>query len=139
MRSTIDEKKYRILLVDDDENILKMNYVLLESKGYEVITVGCGENALEALENEDFDLIITDLIMGKVNGLAVLKKAKELKPDRTVIIITGSRNVKHAIEAIRLDADDYLLKPFRAEDLLARISSCLKREASRQDKQISVA
>ncbi len=126
-------------MVDDDEHILKMNYVLLESKGYEVITVGCGENALEALEKHDFDLIITDLIMGKVNGLAVLKKAKELKPDRTVIIITGSRNVKHAIEAIRLDVDDYLLKPFRAEDLLARISSCLNREASRQDKQISVA
>lgn len=65
MRSTIDEKKYRILLVDDDEHILTMNYDLLESKGYEVITVGCGENALEVLENEDFDLIITDLIMGR--------------------------------------------------------------------------
>ena len=112
----MDKSKYKVLLVDDDPRMLKTNTDLLESEGYQFTTAVCGENAIAAMEKNDFDLVITDLIMDELNGISVLKKAKELDPNRIVIIITGSFDVRHAIEAIRLDVDDYLLKSF-TEDL----------------------
>ena len=139
MKNKKNKEKDKILLVDDDPHILKTNNDILESEGYLVTTAVCGEDAIEKMEKADFDLVITDLIMGEVNGLAVLKRAKEFDPNRQVIIITGSLDIMHAIEAIRLDVDDYLLKPFRGDDFLQRIFHCLERETDRQDNNSSAA
>ena len=139
MEGKSGKRIYRILLVEDDPQLLKTTNDLLKIKGYQVTTAACGEMAIEAMEKESFDLVVTDLIMGELNGLAVLKKAKELEPNRTVLIITGSLDVKHAIEAIRHDVDDYLLKPYRVNELLKRVSHCLEKGKSQHNNCRSVA
>jgi YesN/AraC family two-component response regulator len=89
--------------------------------------VKSGEDAIDQLHARHFDIVITDLNMGQLNGIDVLKKTKELNPRTRVIITTGNSDVTYVIEALRYNADDYLLKPFRMADLLKRMSICLGR------------
>lgn len=120
-------KKYNILLVDDDLLILQAISSSIEQEGYNVTTANSGEKAIELINENHFDLILTDLVMEPVNGMRVLKKAKEKNPESIVIILTGYGDLISAIEALRLDADDYLLKPCEPEELSFRISSCLEK------------
>ena len=120
---------YTVLVVDDYAHIRQMLYEVLKDQGYHITTAPDGEVALEILSSHNFDLVITDLNMGRVNGIEVLKKAKSLSPQPRVIIATGNPDVTYAIEALRCKADDYLLKPFRIADLLDRISQCLTNSA----------
>ena len=120
-------KAYKILLVDDDFLILQAISSALEREGYHVTTAANGKNAIELIEENNFDLILTDLVMDPVDGLGVLKKAKEKNPESIVIILTGFGDLISSIEALRLDADDYLLKPCEPEELSFKISSCLEK------------
>ena len=120
-------KKYNILLVDDDLLILQAISSSIEQEGYNVTTANSGEKAIELINENHFDLILTDLVMEPVNGMSVLKKAKEKNPESIVIILTGYGDLISAIEALRLDSDDYLLKPCEPEELSFRISSCLEK------------
>ena len=105
-------KNYSILLVDDDLLILKGISNNLKRKGYHVTEADSGERAVELLEQFSFDLVLTDLVMEQIDGIRVLKKAKELNSEIMVIILTGYGNMKSAIDALRIGADDYLTKPF---------------------------
>ncbi|GMQ79897.1 MAG: hypothetical protein BMS9Abin03_347 [Thermodesulfobacteriota bacterium] len=120
-------KAYKILLVDDDLLILQAISSALEQEGYIVTTAINGKNAIELIEANNFDLVLTDLVMDPVDGMGVLKKAKEKNPENIVIILTGFGDLISAIDALRLDADDYLLKPCEPEELSFRISSCLEK------------
>lgn len=120
-------KKYKILLVDDDPFILRGTGKNLENRGYEVIPAGNGEKAIELLEQTSFDLVITDLVMDAIDGISVLEKAKKLSPETMVIILTGFGDMTSAIEALRHNADDYLLKPCDAEEIHFRVSRCLEK------------
>ncbi len=120
-------KNYSILVVDDEwiiGNDLKEN---LESVGYKATLALNGEEAVEILKNSDYDLIITDIIMPIMDGLEVLKKARELNKDAVVLIITGHGAVKSAIEALRLGAADYMLKPYDKTEMFLRVENCLKK------------
>jgi YesN/AraC family two-component response regulator len=119
--------KYKILLVDDDPLILKGIGCDLEGKGYHVTTAKSGEKAIKLLNKETFDLVITDLVMDQIDGIDVLKKSKESNPDTMVIILTGYGDMTSAIDALRLNADDYLLKPCEAEEIYFRVGRCLER------------
>ena len=128
-------EKNTILLVDDDPFILEGIGEDLENQGFKVTRAASGDRALELLTGSDFDLVITDLVMEDVDGIQVLKKAKELNANAMVIILTGYGNMKSAIEALRHEADDYLLKPCESEELLYRVKQCLeKAELSRKIK-----
>ena len=128
-------RKHSILLVDDDPFILTGIGQSLESEGYAVSTAENGEIALELLDRSIYDLIITDLVMDKIDGIQVLKKAKELNPDTMVIILTGYGDMTSAIDALRLDADDYMLKPCQPEEMNFRVAACLEKiELSRKIK-----
>jgi len=120
-------KKYDILLVDDDPFILNGMGKDLEGEGYRVTTADSGEKAIKVLDENIFDLVITDLVMGAVDGIAVLKKSKEIRLETMVMILTGYGDMPSAIEALRSDADDYLLKPCEMDELHLRISICLKK------------
>lgn len=120
-------KKYKILLVDDDHLILKGVGKYLEQKGYQVTTADNGEKAIKLLEDSTFDLVITDLVMEHINGIQVLKASKRLNPDVMNIILTGHGDMESTIDALRLDADDYLLKPCANKELDYRIASCLEK------------
>jgi ActR/RegA family two-component response regulator len=125
-------RTYHILLVDDDPLILKTIGHALKSEGYTVTTAISGEAAIEYFETTSFDLLITDLVMGSVNGIDVLKKAKETLTDIAAIILTGYGDISTAIEALRSDADDYLNKPCGAEEILFKVSSCIEKLESKR-------
>jgi signal transduction histidine kinase len=108
----------RLLVVDDDPEIVRLLSRFLRRQGYDVTTAPDGEQALSLLAAERFALIVTDITMPKMDGLAVLKAAKILDADIEVIILTGAGILSHAITALRAGAYDYLLKPLeRLEEL----------------------
>jgi DNA-binding NtrC family response regulator len=128
-------EKYNILLVDDDPYILEGIGADLENQGFQVTKVDSGDKALQLLQENTFDLVITDLVMENTDGIQVLKNTKALNVDTMVIILTGYGDMKSAIEALRQEADDYLLKPCESAELLYRVNHCLeKRELARKIK-----
>ena len=120
-------QQHSILLVDDDPIITAGTGSDLEEKGYAVTTAESGERAIELLEKSPFDLVITDLVMGPINGIGVLIKAKEINRETIVLLLTGFGDVNSAIEALRLGADDYILKPCEPEEMYFRVSRCLEK------------
>lgn len=114
--------KYEILLVDDDPRILWMVSEFLEDEGYHITSKSSGETAIEALGTRDFDLVITDLKMGKTGGIAVLKEAKKVSSETMVIIFTG-----WPIDPLQLGADDYVRKPCGLGQLSRTVARCLER------------
>ena len=117
-----------ILLVDDEESILISSRKDFEHAGYEVTTAASGEEAVTNLQADHFDLVVTDLAMPGIDGLAVLLEAKKHSPEIGTIILTGYGDMISAIEALRLGADDYLLKPCDSDELLLRAARCLERQ-----------
>lgn len=109
-----------ILLVDDEENILSSIGWILKKNNFQVNTATNGRQAIDLLRANRYDLVITDLIMPAVDGIAVLKHAKTLYPTIGVIILTGYGDVGSAVETLKLGADDYLQKPCDVEDLLSK-------------------
>lgn len=116
--------KDRVLIVDDDASILGVIAEVLEDDGYEVTTAGSGEDALEFLSGDPFALVMTDIRLPGINGVAVLEKVKSVNTRTNVIMITSHASLETVIKAIKHGAYDYLLKPF--EDLTL-ISSAAKR------------
>ncbi len=118
---------YEILLVDDDPLILRALKPALEKEGYRVTTADNGEAAVEMLESRHFDILMTDLVMDAIDGIGVLKQGKTSHPEMMSIILTGFGDIHSAIEALRLGADDYLLKPSEVEEILFRVASCAEK------------
>lgn len=128
--------KKNILIVDDEAIILRTINKELKADGYEVMMAADGEKGVALLNRKRFDLVVTDLMMEGVDGLQVLKQAKNIDPELPVIILTGHGDIRSAIDALRLGADDYLLKPCDIEELLFRISGCLEKYAMRKKIKI---
>ncbi|MGR3177636.1 MAG: sigma-54-dependent transcriptional regulator [Candidatus Anammoxibacter sp.] len=124
-------KKYSILVVDDEEIVRETVSNDLEYRGYDVTAVESGEEAVKLLskdaENSEFDLIITDLVMEGIDGIEVLKEIKKLSPCTMVIILTGHGSLETAIKAVKFNADDYILKPCKPEELYFTVNQCLKK------------
>jgi two-component system, NtrC family, response regulator AtoC len=117
-------QRRRALVVDDSPRMLDVLCEMIVDEGYDITRAPGGEAALEALSSGCFELVITDLYIGRVSGVDVLRRAKELCPGTVVIIITGNTSITPAIEAVRYGVDGYLLKPFNMIDLLESISHC---------------
>jgi len=121
-----------ILFVDDEEIIRKSFTRELQMERFAVTTVASGNEALNALEDRQYDLVITDLMMPDINGFDVLKAAKKLAHLTSVIILTGHGDMQSAIEALRLGADDFVRKPCEIEELVFRIRNCLERKQAEE-------
>lgn len=120
-------KNSTILLVEDNSCLREVVYQILTAIDCQITKAESGEVAIETLKKEDFDLVITDLNMGEVNGIEVLKKTKELTPETQVIIMTANHDVTDYNKVLELGACDYLLKPFELSDFLGRVSQCLRK------------
>lgn len=136
-------RPYCILFVDDEEVIRKSFSRELAVEGFEVTTVDGGDAALAALQLHPFDLVITDLMMPGTDGFGVLKAVKKMAPMTSVIILTGYGDMGSAIDALRLGADDFTLKPCEMEELLFRIRRCLEKRSllqqlSEQNQRLEV-
>jgi DNA-binding NtrC family response regulator len=130
-----------ILLVDDEAINLQNVGHFLEDQGYLVTTAQNGTEAIELLSQSHFDLVITDLKMGDVDGVQVMKAAKEINPDIEVIIVTGYATVNSAVDAMAQGAFYYLPKPIKLKELQALVQratekTMLRREISRLKKRI---
>jgi DNA-binding response OmpR family regulator len=125
----MDKIPYKILLVDDDPFVLVGIGKELESEGYCVCSAPSGESALEMLEEKKnaFDIVITDLIMGGIGGIQVLEKSKQVNFETMVMILTGYGELESAIQAIRIGADDYMLKPGTPEERSFRIKELINK------------
>lgn len=109
--------KLRLMIVDDEPIVGKRLKRLLEKDGYEVETFIRGSIAAEALMQKHFDIVITDLKMGRVDGIKILEIARKKNPDTKVIIITGFSKMETATEAFNKGAFDFIVKPFKIEEL----------------------
>ena len=110
-----DLEPVRILVVDDEELIRALLVELFAAADYEVTTAVDGEQALELLRTQQFDLVLTDLIMPGLDGVEVLLGAKRIDADRPVVVMTGHAPVETVARLTELCADDYITKPFDLE------------------------
>ena len=117
--------RYRVMIIDDEKIVGDMAKMSLEREGYHVETFLNGESALARLKEERFDVVVTDLKMKGVDGMEVLKTAKELYPDTKVIMITAFANLDTAIEALRGDVHDFFPKPVKIKELKVSIERAL--------------
>jgi DNA-binding NtrC family response regulator len=106
-----------VLIVDDEELLVKSCGQILSSEGYAVYSEGRGRNALEVVRRHHPDVVLTDLMLPDMDGLALLKEIKKLAPETLVVMITGFATVDSSVEAIRAGAYDYIPKPFTATQL----------------------
>ncbi|HEY0019239.1 MAG TPA: sigma-54 dependent transcriptional regulator [Longimicrobium sp.] len=111
------EAAISVLICDDEELLVKSCGQILSSEGYTVHTEGRGKNALENVRRHRPDIVLTDLMLPDMDGLALLKEIKKVAPDTLVVMITGFATVDSSVEAIRAGAYDYIPKPFTATQL----------------------
>jgi DNA-binding response OmpR family regulator len=116
----------RILIVEDDLPTLNLVSKILSGQGYDTVLAENGEKALEILQCETFDLMISDLVMPRVNGIELLEKIYKSHAEIPVIILTGFNTIGSAIEAIKLGAFDFMKKPFKLPELLLTVQRALE-------------
>ncbi len=127
----------RILVVDDEEDFLETLIIRLKKRNIDPTGCRSGEEALETMRDESFDVVILDVRMPGMNGLEVLHRIKEKHPGTEVIMLTGHASVRTGIEGIKLGAFDYLLKPVEIEQLVVKIRQAhekiIREEKQKQD------
>lgn len=117
----------KILVVDDEQSLREVLSIMLKRAGYAVTAVADGEEAIEQVQKEIFDLVITDLRMPKVGGMEVLRAVKSASPETVVLIITAFATADSAVEAMKQGAYDYLTKPFQVDEVQLIIRNALEK------------
>jgi putative nucleotidyltransferase with HDIG domain len=116
----------RVLVVDDEAHVRSMVGSTLERRGYAVQLASSGHEALEALALDEFDLVLTDIVMQDLNGIALLERIHAQRPNLPVVMVTAIHDISVAIDSMRRGAYDYLLKPFERDHLLSTVERALK-------------
>jgi two-component system response regulator HydG len=117
----------KVLVVDDQRNMRATTAMVLRAAGHAVEEAEDGAAALRRVAAEAFDVVLTDLRMPEVDGMAVLREAQRLAPETQVIVMTAYGTIESAVEAIRRGAYDFLAKPFKEDELLLRVSKALEK------------
>ncbi|PIE68256.1 MAG: sigma-54-dependent Fis family transcriptional regulator, partial [Deltaproteobacteria bacterium] len=115
-----------ILVVDDDLHILEVLEARLSSAGYEVIKAGSAQVALEILQRQPVDMMVSDIKMPEMNGFHLLSKARALYPGLPVILLTAYGSIPDAVKAVKSGAVEYLTKPFQGKELIEKVASILQ-------------
>ncbi len=126
----------KLLVVDDELSVRELLEVMLTSEGYDVECAEDGTEAIRMLGKKGYDLIISDIRMGAVGGLAVLREAKKRWPETVVIIISAFATTETAVEAMNEGAYDYIPKPFDVDELKQTITNALERKTLEREKEI---
>jgi putative nucleotidyltransferase with HDIG domain len=128
-------KPARVLVVDDETPVRTMMAAALERQGYTVEVASGGREALAALELNTFNLVLTDIVMQDVDGIALLERIHALQPNLPVVMVTAVHDISVAIDSMRRGAYDYLLKPFECEQMLSTVERALNhRQALEETK-----
>ncbi|HLY59196.1 MAG TPA: HD domain-containing phosphohydrolase [Terriglobia bacterium] len=124
-----EQRKYRILVVDDEPPMREMLMEFLSLKGFECQGCPNGDEALALLKHESFDGLISDLRMPGISGLTLLDEAHKSYPRLALLMATADSEIQNGIKAMKVGADDYLLKPFQLEAVLASVQRALDKKA----------
>jgi len=126
--------KPRVLLVDDEEKFVDYLRKRLEMRDLAVTTANSGEAALEILKDNPQDVIVLDVLMPGMDGLATLREIKVRQPLTEVVMLTGHASVESAIDGMKLGAYDYLMKPCEIDDLVDKIRKAHTRKAAQEER-----
>jgi DNA-binding response OmpR family regulator len=126
--------KARVLAVDDQRYFRELIAGLLLEEGYAAETASSGEEALRVLERSDFEVVLTDLVMPGMDGSELVRRVKQRNPDQDVVVVTGVVDVATAVEAMKLGASDYLLKPFDRRALSVTLEGLLQRRRIKAER-----
>jgi DNA-binding NtrC family response regulator len=127
------QNPYRVLVVDDEADFVTTVIKRLAKRHYAAKGAASGEEALEMMREQDFDVVVLDIRMpGGMDGIATLREIRRRQPDVEVILLTGHASMETSIEGMKQGAFDYLLKPIRFEELLQKImAACARRSAQK--------
>jgi DNA-binding NtrC family response regulator len=117
----------RLLIIDDERIALKNLEYVMKKEGYEVTGTQSGQNALKLLEEQSFDVVLTDLKMEKVDGMQILKRCNELYPETEVIMITGFATLESAVETMKHGAFYYVAKPFKLDEVRKVVKEAIEK------------
>src|SRR5512134_2348715 len=129
-------EKANVLIVDDEKDICMALNMLLTKEGYSVKEAYNGEQAVELIRKENFDVVMTDIKMEKMDGFEVLKQAQRISPETSVIMMTAFASVGSAVEAMRAGAVDYITKPFLNDEIRLTIRRLLQSRDLRMENEI---
>ena len=128
--------KPNILIVDDEKDICMALNILLTKEGYTVKEAYNGEQALDRLRETNFDVVMTDIRMEKMDGFEVLKQAQKISPETSVVMMTAFASVGSAVEAMRAGASDYITKPFINDEIRLTVRKLLQSRELQIENQI---
>jgi DNA-binding NtrC family response regulator len=125
----------RVLVVDDEVDFLETVVNRLKKRKFEAEGVTSGEAALELMKAKPFDVVVLDVKMpGGMDGIETFREMRKIQPHAEVILLTGHASVETSIEGMKLGAFDYLLKPVKFEELLAKLAAALEKRVSQEKK-----
>jgi diguanylate cyclase (GGDEF)-like protein len=125
-------ERIRTLVVDDEEIVRSFLIDVLTDEGYQVTAVSSGDEAVQAMATQQYDLIITDIKMPGTDGMEVLRVAKARDPNQNVIVMTGYASTETAVESMKLGAADYITKPFNLDQIKIVVAKTLERSRLRK-------
>jgi len=130
--------KYSLLIVDDEPLIRQSLYEIFRIEGYQADMAQSGEEALEKIEANKFDIILTDLKLPQMSGIDLLVKSKELSPETEVILITGYGTIESAVDAMKRGAYEYITKPINDDEVKLLIDTIIeKKEIIEENRTIN--
>mgnify|MGYP000174579821 FL=1 len=129
---------FKILVVEDDKNLRKLIVTCLEKANYTVFDTKNGEEALELMDRQYVDLIVTDIMMPEMNGYELIKELREANYNTPILIITAKEDIEDKRVGFSLGADDYMVKPINIDELIMRVKSLLKRSNQANEKKIKI-
>ncbi len=118
----------KILIVDDDRDICEYMKTMLEATGYEVATLSDPTAVVDRIREEEFHVLIIDLMMPKMDGIELINRIRKVDSDVSIVVFTGYPSVETAVEALKLNVSDYIKKPFEIEEFREKIVEILRRK-----------
>lgn len=131
--------KKKILIVEDERKISRVLQLELEYENYETGVADNGKKALQMIQDEDWDLVLLDIMIPELNGLEVLRRVRKTDEATPIILLTARDEVYDKVNGLDLGANDYITKPFQIEELLARIRAHLRRPAVKKEDSNEVS
>ena len=127
----------RVLMVEDDDVVARSLELMLKSEGFTVLSASLGEDAIDLVKHYDHDIIILDLGLPDMTGFDVLRSLRRAKVGTPVLVLSGDSEVQSRVAAFSLGADDYLIKPFHKDELVARLRAVIRRSRSHAQATIT--
>lgn len=129
---------FKILVVEDDKNLRKLIVTCLEKANYTVFETKNGEEALDLMDRQYVDLIVTDIMMPEMDGYEMIKLLRDAEYNTPILIITAKDDFEDKKQGFTLGADDYMVKPINIDELILRVKSLLKRSQATNEKIIKI-